>query len=224
MFSSRDESHAKNLASLFGHGHVRPVKGKNAFTWIITDFNGVKKYINLINGNLRTPYKYNQICNYGPQKFSLNNLGINLNSTMSLKPINQGWWLCGFTEADGSFVIQVPANRNDIRLLFKFSNSQNYKIILDQLSLCFGGSVYQRLHSNGIISFYWSSPYGIKSVFMVYCYFNNNHLQSSKFIDFLIWRQCFMVVLSNYHIKPLGRLICLYLRDKLKSLRSNSVK
>lgn len=186
---------------------------------MITDYNGVKQFINLINGNLRTPYKYNQLFNYGLDKFTLNNLNISLSNTLSLKPINEGWWLCSYTEADGSFVIQVPANRNEVRLLLKFGNSQKDKIILNLLSSCFGGNVYTHLHSNDFISFYWASPYSLKAIFMVYCYFNNYPLQSSKFIDFLIWRQCYMIVLENYHVKPLGRQICLYLRDKLKNLR-----
>ena len=59
------------------------------------------------------------------------------------------------------FVIQIPNNRNEIRLLYKFSSSKKDKAILDldKLSLRFGGSVYTRIHKNNTLSWYWAAPY-----------------------------------------------------------------
>jgi len=226
---------------LLGFGYVKPVKGKNACMWYIHDKDGVKRFLNLINGNLYTPYKLEQISKYGSERLTINKLNINLNTTLSSKLINEGWWLCGFTKADGSFVIQIPEKRNQVRLLFKFGNSQKDKVTLNALFLYFGGTVFERLHRNGLVSFYGSSPYSLRGMFSVYCYFNNYLLQSGKYTDFLIWRQCYMIILKNYHITPfliwcqcymiilenyhitpLGRKLCLDLRDKLKKLRSNS--
>ena len=58
-----------------------------------------------------------------PQVASLLRCGRLVQTIIANYPIDSGWWLTRFTDSDGSFVIQIPKNRNQIRLLLKLSCS-----------------------------------------------------------------------------------------------------
>ena len=218
-FHIKDLNSAYKLVEWFGHGHVNPVKNKNAVNWVITNYEGVKKFLFIINGHLRTENKLNQILYNTTGKFTPSNFGINFQTVINNNPINCGWWLAGFTDSDGSFVIQIPENRNQIRLLLKFGCSFKNKNILDQLSAYYGGSVFLRTHKNNVYSWYWSSPYSLKTVMEIYRYFRIHTLQSNKLNDFHIWRECLLIILNKPHTTTSGRQLCISLRESLKSIR-----
>jgi hypothetical protein len=58
-----------------GIGHIYKIKGKNAYTYKIANLINITKFINIINGYMRTPkiYKLNDLIDY------LNNKGYNIN-------------------------------------------------------------------------------------------------------------------------------------------------
>lgn len=126
-FHSRDLEYATKLAALFGHGYVNPIPGKDAVNWVITDTVGVVKFLTLIEGNLRTQHKIDQI-NIASGRF-IPHFTFS-QSTPNTNPIIDGWWLSGFSDADACFIIQVPSARNQVRLLYKFNNSiKDYAIL-----------------------------------------------------------------------------------------------
>ena len=82
-FHAKDKSSAHKLAKWFGHGHVNPIKNKNAVNWVITNNEGVKKFLSYINGHIHTEDKLNQILYNTTNKFAPNNLGINFKTAKS---------------------------------------------------------------------------------------------------------------------------------------------
>lgn len=191
-FSEKDLPFAQKLCEKFGHGNVYPIKGKKACNWIISNRAGIILFINLINGYIRTESKLNQIkTNAGsllPDSFQNN---------VDTSPLIQSFWLAGFTDADGSFYIQILENRKPsdrVRLHYKFSLKD--RTILDQLAKVFGSSVGTRKHPNGKLTYYWSSSTN-KRALDVYHYFHSYSLHSSKWLDFLYWRKALRVITNK---------------------------
>ena len=63
VFSSPDIQLAYYIKKIIGFGHVKKVKNKNAYLYIISNKDGIIKVINLINGKLITFNKFNQVIN-----------------------------------------------------------------------------------------------------------------------------------------------------------------
>ena len=83
VFSLRDVQLAYYIKEMIGFGHVKKVKDKNAYLYIISNKDGILKSINLINGKLRTNNKFKQvitriICNY---KYINDNIKFNINNS-----------------------------------------------------------------------------------------------------------------------------------------------
>lgn len=211
-FSSLDKSAAEKLCKKFGHGNVNDIAGKAAVNWIISNNVGIIKFLNLINGHLRIQRKLDQVLhNMIPL---LNNKSLCFNQTqVNTSNLLNSWWLAGFTDADGIFYIQVIDERTvteygktrikgkEIRLHFKFSIKD--RAILDQLSKAFGSSVQQRKHPNGLITYYWSSS-TFKAATLVHNYFHSHSLQTTKWLNFLKWRQALVLVMKGEHLTPAG--------------------
>lgn len=141
-FHEKDEPSAQTLMAFFGHGNLYKVKNKKAYVWSIQNKDGITKFLELINGYIRTQPKLNQIterAKYLPSNFQ---------KTVDTSSLLSSWWLTGFTDADGYFYIQIVAdeNRRDrIRIQLKFS--LKYREILDQLADTFGSTVGTRVHT-----------------------------------------------------------------------------
>jgi hypothetical protein len=207
VFHEKDKQSAITLCTTFGHGTVNPILNKKAVNWVISNLGdaprglakgpspGVNKFLELINGYIRTPYKLNQI---------FTNAGVclppNFQKEVDSRNLLQSWWLTGFTDADGYLYIQILENRKPsdrVRIQLKFSLQD--RIILDQLAVAFGSTVGTRKYTNDSISYYWSSSTN-KKAFDVYVYFHKYSLQSKKWLEFMYWRRSLRLV---YECKPL---------------------
>lgn len=195
VFHEKDKQSAITLCTTFGHGTVNPILNKKAVNWVISNKPGVNKFLELINGYIRTPYKLNQI---------FTNAGVclppNFQKEVDSRNLLQSWWLTGFTDADGYLYIQILENRKPsdrVRIQLKFSLKD--RIILDQLAVAFGSTVGTRKYTNDSISYYWSSSTN-KKAFDVYVYFHKYSLQSKKWLEFMYWRRSLRLV---YECKPL---------------------
>jgi hypothetical protein len=63
VFNLLDVQLAYYIKKFIGFGHVKKVKDKNAYLYIISNKEGIKKVIKLVNGKLRTLNKLNQVLN-----------------------------------------------------------------------------------------------------------------------------------------------------------------
>ena len=112
-FNSKDFPLITLLQERLEIGHIYKVKGKNAYTYRISNLINLFKFINIINGYIRTPkiYQLNKLIDY------LNNKGYDINKyPLDLTPLNSNAWLSGFIEADGHFSVRVSTDKKNIPL------------------------------------------------------------------------------------------------------------
>ena len=105
VFSSPDIQLAYYIKKIIGFGHVKKVKNKNAYLYIISNKDGIIKVINLINGKLRTFNKFNQVINniLSHSKYTEENINFKINNSNDF----YNHWIAGFSDADASFQIKI---------------------------------------------------------------------------------------------------------------------
>lgn len=127
-FNSKDFPLISIIQEKLDIGHIYKVKGKNAYTYRISNLVNLFKFINIINGYIRTPkiYKLNKLIDY------LNNKGYDINKyPLDLTPLNSNAWLSGFIEADGHFSVRVSTDKKNIlkRIACSLEITQSQRII-----------------------------------------------------------------------------------------------
>jgi LAGLIDADG endonuclease/LAGLIDADG-like domain len=178
VFSSSDLSLAYYLKIRIGYGQIRKVKNKNAYLLIISNKDGLIKVINLINCKLRTLNKYNQVINniLSHQLYSNFKEKIEFNFNCNNDFYNH--WLAGFSDANASFQIKI-VNKSEIRLNYQIDQQNNDILILIKEFL--GGNIGYRKSQDTY--YYDSTSFG--SANKVIKYFDEYHLQSNKYINYL---------------------------------------
>lgn len=221
VFSSSDVSLAYYIKERLGYGHVKKVKDKNAYLLIIANKEGLKKVINLINGKLRTANKYNQVINnilnhssYADLKESI---VFKVNSTNDFN----NHWIAGFSDADASFQIKVVhrVNRSkpEIRLNYQIDQKNNDILIL--IKEFFGGNIGYRKSQDTY--YYGSTSFG--SARKVIKYFDEFHLQSSKYINYLKWRKAYILIQNKDHLTDQGIKQIIKLKNSMSSLNNDTI-
>ena len=127
-FNSKDFPLITIIQEKLEIGHIYKVKGKNAYTYRISNLINLFKFINIINGYIRTPkiYKLNKLIDY------LNNKGYDINKyPLDLTLLNSNAWLSGFIEADGHFSVRVSTDKKNIlkKIACSLEITQSQRII-----------------------------------------------------------------------------------------------
>lgn len=198
-FNELDASLAYYIKGQIGYGNVYKVKNHptKAVLLVIASQAGIVKVLTLIKGKIRSQNKIDQINNnilshsffklFTP--FSLNN-NDNLNNH----------WLSGFSDADASFQIKT-INRNDkteVRLAFQID--QKNKELLDLIQQYLGGNIGYRKSQD---TYYYSST-SFGSAKNVVKYFDQFHLLSTKYVNYLKWRKAYIIVQNKEHLTISG--------------------
>lgn len=196
VFSSPDVQLAYYIKEVIGFGHIRKVKDKNAYIYVISNKDGILRTINLINNKLRTTNKYNQIITriLESPKYSNENIVFNINNSKDL----DNHWLAGFSDADSSFQIKIITRdsrpKPEVRLNFQIDQKHNDLLLLIKEAL--GGNIGYRKSQDTY--YYGSTSFG--SAKKVINYFDNYHLQSSKHRSYLQWRKAYIMIQDNKHL------------------------
>lgn len=176
------------------------MKNKNALVYR-ANLEGSIVIAKLINGKLRTD-KINKF-NY---LLELINKRISTRLTPKEKDtsiLTNSYWLAGFSDADCSFQIKTLKRENrrfgyEIRLNYQVD--QKNKLILEQIKKVFGGSIGHRKSQD---TFYYASvSYG--SAKKVINYFDHFNLLSSKYPNYLKWRDVYRLIQKNKHLTKEG--------------------
>ena len=200
VLSSPDVQLAYYIKEIIGFGHVRKVKDKNTYIYVISNKHGILRTINLINNKLRTTNKYNQVITriLENPKYLNENIVFNINNS---KDFNNHW-LAGFSDADSSFQIKIITReirpRPEVRLNFQIDQKHNDLLLL--IKELFGGNIGYRKSQDTY--YYGSTSFG--SAKKVIKYFDNYHLQSSKHRSYLQWRKAYIIIQNSKHIDKEG--------------------
>ena len=111
-------------------------------------------------------------------------------------------WLAGFTDADGSFQIQIinrtTRDRPEIRLNYQID--QKKSDILELIKSFIGGNIGYRKSQD---TYYYGST-SLGSARNVIQYFDKYHLQSRKHISYLRWRKVYLLIENKEHLNEKG--------------------
>lgn len=183
VFSSSDISLAYYLKLRIGYGQIRKVKNKNAYLFIISNKDGLIKVINLINCKLRTLNKYNQVINNILNHHLYSNFKEKIEFNLNCNNDFYNQWLAGFSDANASFQIKLvnKPNKNKPEIILNYQIDQKNNDILILIKEFFGGNIGYR--KNQDTYYYGSTSFG--SANKVVKYFDEYHLQSNKYINYL---------------------------------------
>ena len=200
-FNISDTSLAYYIKNRLGYGIVRKVKNKNAVLFIIATKKGIEKVLYLINNKIRTDNKYIQII----ENIFNNTNFIELNKNINFNKNNDGdflnHWLAGFTDADGCFQVKILNRLNkktEIRLNFQID--QKKKDILLLIKKFLGGNIGYRQSQDTY--YYGSTSFG--SAIHVIHYFDQYHLLSKKYNNYLKWRKVYILIQNRDHLNEKG--------------------
>ena len=214
-FNYLDLSLAHYLVAKIGHGNIYSIKNKNAIKLVISNFDGIKTILDLINGKLRSENKLNQINRLlNNSKFTHkfdNSIDFKLNLSKDLN----NHWLSGFSDADASFQIKIIEKKHrkkpEVRLSFQIS--QKTVFLLELIKSYLGGNIGHRVNHD---TFYYSST-NFKSANNVINYFDKFNLLSSKYLNYLKWKKAYLLIQDRQHLEISGIEKILTLKKSMNS-------
>lgn len=184
-------------------GSISKKRNTNACVLIINNYDGILKLINIINGYMRTPkyIKLIELINYMNNKYNLN---INILS-MDNSSLDSNAWLSGFIEADASFGIRHTQGDKVIisKTFMRLSQSKldfwgiDKIYIMQKIANLFLTDVkyLERNRTKRYSKEYIVRSTSLKSNLAVIKYLDKYPLFSSKYLDYLDWKE--IVLLFN---------------------------
>ena len=201
VFNQSDAFLAYYIKSKLGYGNIYKVKNKKAVILVISKYAGIYKVLELINGKVRSNKKLNQINNNILSNPKFNKFPpFNKNNDENLN----NHWLAGFSDADASFQIKLiyrqgeGNQKTEVRLNFQID--QKEKDLLFLIKNFLGGNIGYRKSQDTY--YYGSTSFG--SAIKVINYFDEFHLLSSKYVNFLKWRKTYILIQNKEHLTASG--------------------
>ena len=213
-FGIKNEPLAKKLLELIDSGFIRYKLQDNACVLVISSVAGLKKIIQLVNGELKTPKidQLSKLIDWLNKNHSANLVKLPLNK----KSLGDTGWLSGFIDSDGSFSVQHSKLENgakkrkiscrlriEQRMLYPITN-ESYFDILTNVSNFLGCSLLTRKQASTGNNYYVITASSKKSLTIVTDYLDNNPLFSSKYLDYMIWKDVVDLFLNNDHYTEYG--------------------
>jgi hypothetical protein len=208
-----------------GFGKVRWQHSEKMVNFVIEDIPNLTILANLINGRLRTEFKYEA---YVKWIIRLNKMGFVQNSFLKNKvivePLNPqiDWnWLAGFTEGDGSFFIGLgnsPKSKLGVEVTLNISWTQKYRKTLELIASQFKGTwSYNKKHK------FWVYNIKRKSEIqdLLFSVFVKNPLYGIKRYDYLDLKRVCELFNTKQHLTESGLKLLLQIKSNMNSRRTS---
>ena len=213
-FSLKNEPLAKYLLDLIGSGFIRYKIKDNACVLVVSPVIGLKKIVSLINGELRTP-KIHQLHNL------IDWLNKNHSTNIETLPLKEGKlnnnsWLSGFIDSDGSFSVQYTkvennAKKRKISCRLRIEQRKldpitgnSYISVLTSITEFFNCSLLTRKQKSTGNEYYILTGSSKVSLGIIIKYLEVYPLLSSKYLDYLDWKEIALLILDNKHYTEEG--------------------
>jgi hypothetical protein len=229
-FSLKNEPLAKKLLGLIEFGHVRYKPKDNACVLIVSPVKGLKRIVDLINGELRTP-KINQFFNL--IDWLNNNHNSNIKKLpVNNKPLRDNSWLSGFIDADGSFSVQhtkVENNAKKRKVSCRLRIEQrmldpvtkiSYFSVLNQIAKFLGCKLLTRKQLSTNNEYYTLAASNRKSLLVIVNYLELYPLFSSKYLDYKDWNKAVKLILTDKHYTEKGLIEIDLIRNNMNKNRT----
>jgi len=218
-FHSKDLPLVLILQKILRCGSISKKKGLNNYIYTITDLQGLISAVGLINGFMRTPKinRFHQLIDFLNLHHNLNLSKLPLNS----QPLSNDSWLSGFIDADGHFsirVTQLGINPQKVECKFELEQRQldisgesmfNIMSIIGEFLL----SQVKETKSSTSNPKFRVRTLNLNANITLINYFTNYPLFSSKYLDFLVWKEVVDLIKIGDHKNENGR-------NKIRELKS----
>lgn len=229
-FALKNEPLAKKLLAIIQYGHISYKPKDNACVLTVSPVKGLKKLVNLINGELRTP-KINNL--YLLIDWLNQNHGLSIPKLpIKSRSLSDDSWLAGFVDADGSFSIQHTKRENgalkrkvscrlriEQRMIEPKSN-KSYFGIMNEIAQCLNCNLLTRKQLSTGNEYYSLAATSRSSLIFITNYFKNFPLFSSKHLDYLDWSKAALLILNNEHYTDDNILIIDQAKRKMNRART----
>lgn len=230
-FNIKNEPLAKKLLDIVGSGFIRFKPNDNACVLVISPVIGLKKIVNLINGQLKTPKIY-QLYNL------IDWLNKNHNTNIEKLPLNKdnlenSSWFSGFVDADGSFSVQYTkiedgAKKRKISCRLRIEQrkldpitNESYFEILNQISLFLNCKLLTKTQKLTNNSYYTLAATSVLSLNIIINYFNKYPLFSSKYLDYKDWERIAYLIINKEHYTDKGINTVELVRSRMNTKRTD---
>lgn len=220
---------AKKLLEIIGYGFIRYKPKDNACVLVISPVKGLKKIIECINGELRTP-----------KIIQLHSLidWINKNHSSSIVKLSikkgnldKDSWLAGFIDADGSFSIQHTKLENNAKKrkiscrlrieqrMYEPITKNSYFNVLTEVTKFLGCNLKTRKQISTGNEYFSLTASSRKSLSIILIYFTSFPLYSSKYLDYKDWEEAATLILKKDHYTEPGIIRIDILKDNMNLKR-----
>ncbi len=212
-FNILDLPLAEYIVSRLGCGIIYKIKDKNAYSLQFHKYSEKKKILDLINGKLRGTIKINQVTKLLNYPLFITRFPDLIDYKFNYSTDLNNFWLSGFSDADSSFQIKMINRKNrrnntEIRLSYQIDQKTAY--LLEIIKSFLGGNIGHRKKND---TYYYSSTSFIKA-HNVINYFDKFNLLSSKYLNYLKWKEAYLVIQAKEHLELSGI-------DKIKGLKNS---
>ena len=219
------------IKSIIGYGSVRKVKAKQAYTYVLSHSDGLRKVAQLVHNKLRHPNKIHQYNTRLAQSYGLKH------TSFQPLPILSNHWLAGFILGDGSFAIRTLFQRGkapiessalsfsqgggsilrpfpEIRLECKVD--QKYKTLLEPIQEAIGGYIG---HRKPLDTYYYSTV-SFRSASKLLHYLDQYQLIGPKYTQYVLWRRAFLIIQEKRHLSPYGVNLIKGIQSRIQQLKA----
>ncbi len=209
-FGMKNKPLADKFLENIGTGFIRLKPKNNACVLVISRVIGLKKVVNLINGNLRTP-KINQFYDLIDWLNKSHNANIN-KLPLKKNNLSEDSWLSGFIDAEGSFSI-VYTNRDDNANKIKVAcrlrieqrkidpvSNENYNSVLTEVAEFLNCNLLIKKQKSTGNEYYTLAASSRLSLNIILNYFKIHPLYSSRYLDYKNWEEIALLILDNKHL------------------------
>lgn len=213
-FNLKNEPLAKKLLDIIGYGFIRYKPKDNACVLTISPVKGLKKIVEYINGELRTPKirQLHTLIDWLNKNHSSNIIKLELKKGK----LNEDSWLAGFIDADGSFSIQHTKIENNAKKRkiscrlrieqrkFDPVSNDSYFNVLTEISQYLNCNLNTRKQISTNNEYYNITASSRASLYIIIAYFSQFSLYSSKYLDYKDWEKAAHLILNNEHYTEQG--------------------
>lgn len=213
-FNLKNEPLAKKLLEIIGYGFIRYKPKDNACVLVVSPVKGLKKIIEYINGELRTPkiIQLHTLIDWINKNHSSNIIKFCLKKG----ELSKDNWLAGFIDADGSFSIQHTKLENNakkrkiscrVRIeqrMFDPISKFSYFDVLTEIAKFLNCNLKTRKQISTNNEYFNITASSRISLSIIITYFTCFSLYSSKYLDYKDWEKAANLILSNDHYTEEG--------------------
>lgn len=213
-FNLKDQHLAQKLLEIIGYGFIRYKPKDNACVLVASPVKGLKKIIEYVNGELRTPkiVQLHTLIDWINKNHSSNI--IKLSSKKG--KLGEDSWLAGFVDADGSFSIQHTKLENNAKKrkiscrlrieqrMFDPISNISYFDVFTELAKFLNCNLKTRKQSSTGNEYFIIAASSRISLSTIIAYFTFFPLYSYKYLDYKDWQKAASLILSNDHYTEQG--------------------